>query len=283
MTKSTKTKSNFETSTSERAKKFGVELDTLIKEGKQLQKAIFFEAFPIENRDQLKSLGYDKDEQDEFINNLPDFKKNYQRWYSKAQAVVKQVLPDRYSDFNSHYEYPRARKEILFENYMVRDYLQGLVRKRNGIIIVDVFAAIPEFDQQLNMIEAARDSLESKLMDLAAILQADLFDTEIESAGALAKAGHLRAAGVICGVVIEKHLQYICSIHNVIVTKKKPVISDLSLLLRNANVITLPQERFLQHLADIRNICGHAKEREPNKEEVRDLVSGTEKVIKTIY
>jgi hypothetical protein len=105
-------------------------------------------------------------------------------------------------------------------------------------------------------------------LDLKAVLQADLFDTEIESAAALAKAGYLRAAGAICGVVIEKDLLHVCDLHNVTVKKKHAGISDLNQLLRDADITTVPQWRFVQHLADIRNICDHAKGREPTKEEL---------------
>ncbi|MFT5613052.1 MAG: hypothetical protein ACI8Q6_000326 [Granulosicoccus sp.] len=92
---------------------------------------------------------------------------------------------------------------------MIRDYLQGLKITKPGGQVVDGSSAVPEFRQQLSMVKAAKDSLESTLIDLTAVLQADLFDTEIETAGALAKAGYLRAAGAICGVVIEKHLGHV--------------------------------------------------------------------------
>ncbi len=41
--------------------------------------------------------------------------------------------------------------------------------------------------------------------------------------------------------------------------------------------------RFIQHLGDIRNLCDYNKDREPTKEEVEELINGTEKVIKTIF
>jgi hypothetical protein len=135
----------------------------------------------------------------------------------------------------------------------------------------------------LNIVKAAKEALSSTLMDLEGIIQADLFDSEIESAAALAKAGYLRAAGAICGVVIEKHLSHVCDIHQIPVRKKNPNISDLNQLLRDSDIITVPQWRFVQHLADIRNICDHSKGREPSKEEVGDLVSGSQKVLKTIF
>jgi hypothetical protein len=166
---------------------------------------------------------------------------------------------------------------------MIRDYLQGLRTTRGLEVVADGSAAIPEFVQQLNMVRAAKATLNSSLMDLRAVLQADLFDTEIESAGALAKAGYLRAAGAICGVVLEKHLLHVCDIHNIKVPKKNPGISDLIQLLKDDNVITVAQWRFIQSLADIRNICDHAKGREPTKDEIADLVAGAEKTLKQVF
>ena len=144
-----------------------------------------------------------------YIKKLPNFKLEYQAWYSEALAVVKQVLPDRLQDFKSYFESPRVRKGITFQNYMIRDYLQGLFITR-GIDneIVDGNAAIPEFQQQLNIVKAAKGILRSSLIELTSILQADLFDSEVDSARSLSKSGYLRAAGAVCGVVIEKHLKH---------------------------------------------------------------------------
>nr|WP_321509040.1 hypothetical protein [uncultured Celeribacter sp.] len=271
---------------SERTKKFSDELEKLIEQGQLLAMAMEFDCKPREYRQAyMKVFENDEKKLDEFIKKLPSFGNDYQKWYSKAQALVKQILPDRLSDLTSHYEYPRVRKEIDFQNYMIRDYLQGLRITRFGgsEVVADGSAAIPEFRQQLNIVKAAKDALSSKLMDLTAVLQADLFDSEVEAATALTKAGYLRAAGAICGVVIEKHLRHVCDMHNVTVRKKNPGISDLNQLLRDADAVTVPQWRFIQHLADIRNICDHAKGREPTKEEIEDLVAGTEKVLKTIF
>ena len=270
---------------SERTKKFADDLERLIIEGDQLYMAMQYACYSEKFKERLlRILNEDDAEVKKILATLPDFNEKYQKWYSEAQALIKQVLPDRLSDFVSYYEYPRVRKEITFENYMIRDYLQGLRVTRGGDeVIVDSSAAIPEFVQQLNIVKAAMVTLDSVLLDLKAVLQADLFDTEIESSTALAKAGYLRASGAICGVVIEKHLLHVCDVHGVTFRKKNPEISDLNQLLRDAGVTTVPQWRFVQHLADIRNICDHAKGREPTREEINDLISGSEKVLKTIF
>ncbi|MDE0220698.1 MAG: hypothetical protein OXJ90_15645 [Spirochaetaceae bacterium] len=170
------------------------------------------------------------DKKASYLKSLPDFKSDYQPWYSESLSLITQLLPDRVRDFTSYYEYPRARKEISAENYMIRDYLQGLSVTKLGGKIVDGTAAIPEFDQQLSILKGVRSTLHSSLIDLKSVLQADLFDTEIESAGALAKAGYLRPAGAICGVVIEKHLRQICENHGLRIRKSTlpyPTITKL--------------------------------------------------------
>ena len=56
-----------------------------------------------------------------------------------------------------------------------------------------------------------------------------------------------------------------------------------NLLLKDEDIISVPDWRFIQHLTDIRNICDHAKAKEPSKQEIEDLLAGTAKVLKTIF
>ena len=269
---------------SEKSKKFSEQLDKLIERGNTLKLALQLECYPEDYRARLNRIhNNDTQKVDNLLKEFPKFKKEYQAWYSEAQAVIKQVLPDRLADFISHYEYKKPRKDFNVANYMIRDYLQGLHITLVGGEIVTGAAAIPDFDQQLSMLKAAKATLLSVLLDLKAVLQAELFDSEIDAAEALAKAGHFRAAGALCGVIIEKHLRHVCEIHSVKIVKRNPGISDLSQLLKDAGITDIPQWRFIQHLADVRNICDHATGREPTKEDISDLVNGVKKVLKTVY
>ena len=269
--------------TIDKSDKFSKALDRLVNQGDMLRMAMDYECYPDSFIESVKDQ-FGEDSAEKFINKLPNFREDYQVWYSEAQALVRQTLPNRLEDFKEYYEYPRVRKDISFGNYRIKDYLQGLqVSRPGGEIIVNRSAARPEFEQQLNIVKAARKNLDSVIIELTSILQADLFDSEVDSARALAKAGFLRASGAVCGVVIEKHLQQICKNHLITVKKKNPGVSDLSQLLKDADVITLPQWRFVQHLADIRNLCDHSKGREPTKDEIDDLLGGTEKVLKTVF
>ena len=207
------------------------------------------------------------------------FKEKYQEWYSEAHAVVRQLLPDRLKDFESYYDPPYTRQFPSSHNYVIKDYLHGeAITNKSG-----QNAAIPRFHQQLNIVKAAKSSLASNLISMTHILQADLFDSELEGARNLADSGHLRAAGVICGVVIEKHLTQVCNGHEVPFDSKKTSINTLAQALYAANVIELTRVKLLEHLAAIRNVCAHGKEQEPEEWAVRDLISGTGQVVKKIF
>ena len=100
------------------------DLDALIDNGELLYHAIQHGCFPQEfAREAKKSWG---DKAEKVIQALPSFGGEYQSWYSEAKALVRQLLPDRLSDFTRYYEKPKSRKAITYENYTIEDHLQGL-------------------------------------------------------------------------------------------------------------------------------------------------------------
>lgn len=233
----------------------------------------------------LEELGMlDKDQQKEVLDILKpiSFKVNYERWYSEALAVIKQILPDRVSDFVVLYKNDK-RKVTDYLSYTISDYLIGLKVTRGYEIKVNSDAGYPKYQQQLAILEATRQRFDSLLFDIKQLLQADLFDTELEAAKELAKKGFLRAAGAIAGVLIEKHLKEVLTNRKINVVKKNAGIADLNELLKNNNIIDIPQWRQIQLLADYRNLCDHSKSREPKIEEIDDLLNGTNKILKTIH
>ncbi|CAI3947949.1 unnamed protein product [Commensalibacter communis] len=248
-----------------RENKFREELDRLIEKGENLNQAIQSEC-DSEDSSQTTSK----------------FRDNYQQWYSLTLEIVKHILPSRLDDFKDHYQYQGASKGLYSDNYRIDDYCnkRKILQKNNFIIPFET--VIPHFQQQLSILKATKEMLSSTLLDLKALVQADLFDSEIDIAKELAKKGFFRAAGAICGVVIEKHLLTLCQNHNIEIDKKHPTISDLCEPLKKEEIISQPDWRSIQFCADIRNLCCHNKEQEPTEEQVDDLIDGTDKIIKTI-
>lgn len=210
------------------------------------------------------------------------FRDRYQKWYNASLAAIQQLLPIRVDDFKASYRKHGRNDKVLLDNYSIEDYLLGLSLRsyskesNQGLII-------RKFELQYEIVSSLTDRLDSSLFEIQQLVEADMFDSEIDAAESLAKRGFLRGAGAICGVVLEKHLKSVAVAHNLKITKKVATINDLNELLKNSNVIDVAQWRHLQFLGDIRNICDHDKLSSPTKENLDDLISGVRKVLKTIY
>ena len=212
------------------------------------------------------------------------FSMKYQSWYSRALEAVDVFLPARAAEFRDLYR-PEKRKELSVQTYGIADFLLGFTVSR--------FGGVPAFDttdvsqakllQQVVIIRAISTRLDSSLASIRSIVQADLFDSEIAAAKDLQKNGHHRAAGMVAGVVLERHLRTVCQTHKVSIRKKNPTLSDFNELLKVAEVIDVPTWRLIQRLGDIRSLAAHAKEREPTADEVSDLIAGAEKITKSVF
>lgn len=254
---------------SDKIKKIKEECKKLRKEG-----ALLLGSFAIE----CEMLDKPKKEKD-----LPDFKLNYEQWYSKSYLVIKQFLPDRLSDFISLYKLEK-RKEITYSTYTISDALLGVTISNGfGEIKASPKSAISKFQQQITIVDSVLEVLDSSLNNIQQLVQADIFDSEIDTSKELLKKGFIRAAGAICGVVLEKHFSTVLDSHSLSLSKKNPTINDYNELLKNESIIDIPTWRHIQLLGDIRNLCDHDKKQEPTKDQVQTLIDGTDKIIKTVF
>ena len=137
--------------------------------------------------------------------------------------------------------------------------------------------------KQIAILTSIRTRLRSAIANVGNLLQSDLFESELEAADALKKAGHFRAAGVLAGVTLEAHLSgRVVDLGVPWPTRKKRTLSNLTLAMYGDGRIDLTQKKHLDWLADIRNKCAHKKKEEPTQEEVEDILKGVKKVIATI-
>lgn len=207
---------------------------------------------------------------------------SYEAWYTKSLSVIRQVIPERTEDFCSLYRNDK-RKEINASTYTIRDFLHGTRITQAGREQFNAQSVYQsKLTQQFSILNAASSIAPSVLRDFQTTLQLELFDNDIEAAKELATSGQLRSAGVICGVVLERHLKSVASRRSVTGTKKRPTLGDLNDLLKQNSIYDVSLWRLIQRLADIRNLCAHAGEREPKKDEVEDMISGTDKILKEV-
>lgn len=263
--------------------KYKGDLQLLIDKVDELDVSIKHECYPEKMEEHIKAAFKDDKKVKEYIKKILPFKKEYQSWYSESLVLIKQLMPDRLNDFVRLFEKPKTRKAIEYGNYVMEDYLQSLTVTRGYEKKVGPEAAINQFDQQLNILKSIERRFESSLFDIRQLVQADLFDSELEAAKELNKNKFSRGAGAVAGVVLEKHLAQVLDNHNLKSSKKNPSISDFNDNLKSSGVYDTPTWRKIQHLGDIRNLCDHNKTREPKSEEVEELIAGVEAIIKTVY
>lgn len=206
-------------------------------------------------------------------------RKEYQKWYTKAYRVILQIIPERLQEFESLYKSDPKRKELSYANYTISDYLIDICNTSNGRGPKD---AIPKMEIQSQILNSARERFKSSLFDIKEILQADIYDSELETAKELNKKGFTRAAGAVAGVVLEKHLAHVCATHHLKIRKANPSISEYNQILKDNELTDTATWRFIQHLADVRNLCDHHKDREPKKDEVDEYIIGIMKITKTV-
>ncbi len=137
------------------------DLKKLIDLGETLEMSLQNECHPKEFRDAVKKKLAGK--ADEYIAALPRFGPEYQRWYSEAKTLLKQLLPARLDDFVRHYEKPKTRRELTFENYRIEDCLQGIhvTRGWEKEKVVDPAAGLPHLRQQVAIVKAVEARFDS--------------------------------------------------------------------------------------------------------------------------
>lgn len=202
----------------------------------------------------------------------------YQRFYTAAYRVVASIASERLSDFEAQYKSPK-RAKINHSNYTIYDAMIGLVNEYSGL---GPSNAMSRVQNQIDILKSIRSHLGSTLFEFDQMLRMDLFDSELEAAKHLSERGHLRAAGAIAGVVLEKHLKQTAERHGFSSRKKAPSIADFNEYLKAEGITDTVQWRRIQGLADIRNLCDHPKEREPSVDDLHDLLSGVERVLRSV-
>lgn len=216
----------------------------------------------------------------------------YQGWFTEACEVIKQLIPDRLSEFKTLYENKirpyKTIKDVFEKRHFLnldleKQYLDSniidLSFKDNQILYI-LFKN--NLEQQFAILESAKRKLKSSLMNIKTLTQADLFDSELDMAEELKEKEFFRPAGVVAGVVLESHLKTVL-LHKNIDLQKTKSLAGYNELLKQNEIIDQPVSRNIQFLTDLRNRCSHKKDKEPTNEDISDLIEGVKKIIKTVF
>ncbi|WP_336940119.1 HEPN domain-containing protein [Acinetobacter pittii] len=134
--------------------------------------------------------------------------------------------------------------------------------------------------QLIPILNAAYDDLKNGfLITFKQIVQAEVFDSELEQAKSLLESGYKNAAAVIAGVVLETAIKELCLNNGIDIERKR--LTQLSDDLAKAGVYNKLQQKQITALADIRNNAAHGDYDEFTKEDVERMISDIERFLLT--
>ena len=113
------------------------------------------------------------------------------------------------------------------------------------------------------------------LTSIKNLIQADVFDSELEQAGELLSTGYKLAAAVIAGVVLETTLRDLCNREGLATGKLDKMNADLA----KAGIYNKLQQKRITALADIRNSAAHGKPEEFTESDVQNMIRDIEQFL----
>jgi HEPN domain len=118
---------------------------------------------------------------------------------------------------------------------------------------------------------ARKDFERGLLVDLKALVEAEILDDFIEQAERLAEAGYYPAAASLGGAILEDTLRKICD-HRSIEYPSRTSIEILNVALAKAGAYDKLQQKRITHLADLRNKADHGHFDQINRDDVDDML-----------
>lgn len=193
--------------------------------------------------------------------------RKYETWYSSAKPLIQEYSRDRLDQYEECYEDFRSWIELDDDH------------ARNDKEKATTLGLIP-FNAQRDILSAVPNRVENEKLRARKQISRKITGDELQHARELFDQEHIRAAGVIVGVALERHLLTLCeNSEQELEFEFMDGISSLAQTLNEAGEINDDDKRLLDHLSGLRNKCAHKDEEDPTKSEAERLLSEAGKFI----
>ncbi|MGB5099537.1 MAG: hypothetical protein WBN94_02925 [Methanothrix sp.] len=207
--------------------------------------------------------------------------RKYQKWYLVALNLVKEYAPESLPDFTSLYKSDNSFSSA-YNGFFNALWMKTGESNGNANMVVNRYMDL--FEKQRSILSSIPDIAETKELDLRRIISADLVVSELEHADRIYREHKRepceRAACVLAGVALERHLKTWCEVCLIpLSTDKKPTLNTLIDALYNGGNghIDLTQKNQLDVMASIRNNCAHPNAVERSR--VGELIQDVRRVL----
>ena len=140
-------------------------------------------------------------------------------------------------------------------------------------------AYLTSYDNLLNMravFLAAKEDFEGGyLSSVKRLVQAEVFDSELEQSKELLASGYRGAGAVVAGVVLETALRDLCTQKGINTGKLDRMNAELA----KAGTYSVLTQKRITALADIRNNAAHGNNDKFNDADVASMISDVERIL----
>lgn len=203
-------------------------------------------------------------------------------------ASIKAMAKKAYSEYSGSYDTLGDEGDALYLEWKVKvKNLLLLSCGEKSIHYRDFLDAeeTQSFDTNTRIIsrlipilKAAYDDFKNGfLTSFKQIVQADVFDSELEQARSLLNSGYKNSAAVIAGVVLETAIKELCLNNEIELEKKK--LTRLNEDLAKAGVYNPLQQKLITAMADIRNNAAHGNYDQFTEENVHRMIEDIERFL----
>lgn len=126
------------------------------------------------------------------------------------------------------------------------------------------------------VLEAAKEDYDGGYLNsLKLLVQAEVFDNELEMASELLATGYVPAAAVTAGVVLEAGLREMCVDNGLAIGNLNKMNADLA----KTGVFNKLAQKQVTALADIRNNAAHGHYDQFSKEDVASMIKDVQRIL----
>lgn len=210
----------------------------------------------------------------------------FRKRFAELEQQLTQIEATKRTQHSEYSGYYEAVDDELLLNWCVktRNLLSNTCGRESEHFLSFVQAEKPQAylhnDYTIKRVKAvflaAKEDFEGGyLASIRHLVQAELFDSELEQANELLSSGYHTAAAVVAGVVLETTLRDLCTQLGLPVGKMDKMNADLA----KAGKYNLLVQKRITALAGVRNSAAHGNADEFTKEDVHSMIMEVERFI----
>jgi hypothetical protein len=201
--------------------------------------------------------------------------------FQELECEIKEIISNKYRSGDVEYikEEDFIEWKVKAKNLLVKScgedsehYKEFLINEKRSAYVTNLGVA----KRLRPVFKAAKSDFDGGyLSSVRVLVQAEIFESELEQAKELLKSGYKTASAVITGIVLETGLRELCDTNTIDHGKLNKMNADLA----KAGIYGQLEQKRITTLANIRNSAAHGNPDEFTADDVSDMIRDVERFL----